>query len=274
MFAIIKLQQKWCFKPIKLETLEQGDAKFYIVSVRNRDTINWQKIERMLGDTRSRVILSDGIKIPHTACVKKATCDRYIHKLTAAALEEILHCNAKFVKDKLCTLIDIQCKHQNYADILVKYFNRVKIITNKVEFYNNYRDAKLYECGAAVTITTECLHYNDDSSLFVSPEGIILPLMENIAAPIIAAGRLDYAVKAPVYHSFYERDIPALSTHFSEDALANHEFVSDIAGALYEFCGVRSIGTSANMAYFNDDLQTIDYIKTNIFLPQAVQSNI
>lgn len=265
MFALIKPQIKKTLKSIKVEAVCHGDVKYYIFYVRNPKKINWTKLASKLGDLKSRVILGEEIKLPKSSSIKLTCCERYAHKLTMHALDEILASNAAFVKDKQATIIDIQCKYQGYSDILVRYFNRVKIITNKIDFYNNYSDSKLYECGATVTITNECTRIDPENILFVSPTGIILPTMENSDMPVISAHNVEFKMKAPVYHSFYEKPPTVLADLLSEHEIENIELSHKIAGALYEFCGIRSLGTRVDTGFVNEERSEFENIKVNIF---------
>lgn len=264
MFAVIRRAKRWSFKPIKVEIVKQNDLKYYVFLVRNGDNIKWEKLSNLLGDLRTRVLFGDGIEEPSNRCVKKASCERYNHKLALNALKKILSHNSEYLHDKSAVLLDIHCKFQAYADVLIEHFKQVTIITSKVAFYRNYSDSKLFECGATISIDTKLSKLPCDTALCVSPSGIILPCFEQPNIPIISAIPVHEKVNAPVYHSFYENcgdDCGLEWLHCDGDSKFNEAAL----GALYEYCGMRTLGKSADGGYLQGEKMSIEQIKVNIF---------
>lgn len=265
MFAVIKVQAKKTFKAIKVEVVKIKDVKYYIFYVRNAKKTKWDKLYNLLGDLKSRVILCDDIEIPVHIPIKVVTCDRYANKLALEALDKILEYNNEYVKNRSAVLIDIQCKYQGFADILLKYFSQVRIVTNKIEFYENYRDEKLYDFGATVTITNDCKKLDLGNNLFVTPAGIITSCMENTNIPIISAKTVGSNIKSTVYHSFYEEPQKSITSMLNEKEKQNQKFCYNMSGALYEYCGVGCLGKNVSSGYVNSTKQTLEQIKVNIF---------
>lgn len=267
MFAVIRKATKWSLKPIKVQVVRNSDFKYYVFLVRNRDNIKWEKLSLLLGDLRTRVLFGDGIEEPLNKCVRKASCERYSHKLGIDALKQILSHNSNYLMEKSVVLLDLHCKFQAYADVLVEHFKQVTIITSKVAFYRNYSDAKLFECGATISIDTKLRKPASDCVLCVSPNGIILPCFERVHLPVFSALPVCENNSCNVYHSFYENcDFDArfdwlyneFDCHFNEAA----------RGALYEYCGVRSLGKRADGGYVLGKKLDIEQIKSSIFSEQ------
>ena len=265
MFAIIKVQTKKSFKAIKVEVVKINDVKCYVYHIKSLKKIKWDNLVNMLGDLKSRVILCDNIEIPFDVPIKTIMCDRYANKLAMNSLEKILEYNKEHIKNLSSVLIDIQCKYQGYADILLRYFGKVRIVTNKTEFYENYRDEKLYESGATVTITNVYKKLDIDNNLYVTPGGIITSCMENTNIPIISSKPVNSNVKSVVYHSFYEEPQKLIASILNERDLENQQLCYSMSGALYEYYGLGYLSSNVSGGYKNRNKQSIDDIKINIF---------
>lgn len=264
MFAIIKKQHKHSFKSITVQANTYGDVRYYVFNLRNVKRVNWVRLAERLGDLKTRVILAQDIPEPTNTAIRQSSCERYTHKLTANSLDAILNANHAYTSTQQATLIDLQCRHQCYADVLVNHFARVRIVTMKPEFYQNYSDAKLYECGAAITIQSTTRTQSDDTVLYVTPTGIVLPQMESSTAPIISAHDVGHRLVAPIYHSFYEQtSLP--ETLVSEDIAEDPALMRRLLGALYEFCGLRTLGTTPVGGFCDGTELTLEQIKVNIF---------
>lgn len=235
----------------------------------------------MLGDTKTRAVIHSSVVLPPDTSVKAVDITAYSHKLTANALANILEHNRKAISFKTATLIDISCKHQNYADILIQYFSKLRIVTNKSSIYRHYKDAKLYECGAAISISSRLTRQSEDNALFVSPDGIILPGMNHQMIPIITSSPISADVTAPVYHSFRAQtpqqyfDIIFQNMYLKnyDDQTDNSDefkrhllFLHCYQAALYEYCGIRTLGIAKpSLCILNNEVKTIEEIKVNIF---------
>ncbi len=182
--------------------------------------------------------------------------------MTINALDDILDYNKSKIKNKTVTLIDIFCRYQDYADVLVKYFGCVRIITNKIDLYKTYKSVKLYECGATIMLSSSLSNSSGSNNiLFVSPDGIIFSSMANQNIPIISAKCVDVDINAPIYHSF-RADTPSEYVIDITNGISQHIYQA----ALYEYCGLRCFSKNIPIyGYLNKDTIKLEDIKINIF---------
>lgn len=262
MFTVVtrNSSKKINFKSIKLSCVKFNDARFCLLQVKNKKKVNWAKIEKILGDTKTRTIFADTIYPPCNNNLSVVDDTSYSHLITLNALTEILDYHKEYLENKTVILVDVFCKYQDYADVLLKYFSTLKIVTNKVSLYNDYKDNKFYECGAVIIISSSMVKLTHSTVLFVSPDGIIFPCMTNQHIPIITIKPLIRQIDSPVYHSF-ESEISDELLKIIPLGVSTHFFQA----ALYEYCGMRSLSNSKiKFGFFNNYKKSIKEIQINI----------
>lgn len=263
MFTIVTQNSAHGFNPksMKLSYVKKNDVRFCHLKVKNIKRINWGKVEKILGDTKSRIIFGNDIVPPIDSDLKTVDDTAYSHVITINALKGILEYHKNYVAKKTVILVDTFCKHQDYASVLVDYFGTVKIVTNKISLYQNFKDTKLYEDGAIVTISSSMDKITSETVLFVSPDGIVFPSMTNQHIPILSLKKLSDLVLSPVYHSF-ESEISDEVAHLMPDGISSHLFQA----ALYEYCGMRHLSKNVPaFGYLNDAKTSYEKMKISIF---------
>ena len=136
---------------------------------------------------------------------------------------------------KTAVLVDLNCRYQSFANLLVHYFKMVRIITRDCEVYRYYIDQKLYECGAAVTVAAPGGPIGDSISLFVSPNGVILPSMKRSPVPIVVSEHSgdDSDAASRIFCSF-RAAMPNFYRELCRSGVDGHL----LQAALFECCGI------------------------------------
>lgn len=159
------------------------------------------------------------------------------------------------VKLSTATLIDYKFKYKNIADILLGSFKTVKIITACKEQYQKYIDAKLYECGAVLSVTDK-LELSKETELCISPDGITFEAMNLTDVPIISKRQIPITGSKTI-HSFKTK-----CAHIPPSGIDTQSYLA----AIYQYCGIRAnFIINPTTAFVNENEETIDKIKINLF---------
>lgn len=282
MFTIITSnlysKRKLYSKRFKLEYVTRGNVKYCVMQLRKSKNVNWNKIAKLLGETKERVVVTDEIEIPHSCFVKPIDNTSYSHLVTMEALKEILSFHRDYIKNKTATLIDVNCRYQDYANILVNFFGTLRVVTNKLEFYEDYKQVMYYECGATILVSRKMFPTVKDNVLFVSPDGIILSNMTNQPVPIIIPKEVNVDAQAPIYHSFRAEPPKEYIEAIPDDLLKiecirqdSEEkieyFFHNFQSAIHQYCGLRSLEKiKPSYGYRNQNKMTFETIKNSILV--------
>lgn len=236
MFTIVteqnKAEIKLFSKRVKRKNIKQNSIGFLLIELKRPSCLKKQKLMDEIGN--SRVILSNYLSeyaVKQFHFVDEAV---YSFKLMQNGVEYLLDKTDPVQRQGSVTLIDIQCRYQSLADILLRHFNTLRIVTNRKELYQNYVDTKLYDCGATVTIDSsiKSLH---NTVLFVSPDGILFDKMNQSSAAIISVKNIENA-KGVVLHSFRAKT-PSKYLELLPAGICEHSYQA----ALYHYCGIRNL---------------------------------
>lgn len=263
LFLLVKPQenkQKNLFsKRYKFESVHDSKRRFSyrVLSIKHSSLINSKKTVQLIG--KNRVLMADGLyklcKIPYPAIYMES----YEQCLLKSGIESLLTLKAGEFINKSVTLVDLSCKYQAIADILVKSFKIVRIITRRDDLYCNYAVLKLYECGAVVVVLTR-FSMDEDTTFFISPDGALCDKLQSHKATVITANPIsELAATAdfPAIHSF-RSVIPPEYEELLPVGIDGHSLLA----ALYRYCGLRDNRiTTSYTAVINGVKQRISAIK-------------
>lgn len=239
MFIAVTLQKKsdvkLFSKSFKLTQISKDGVTFSLLELKKADGINSKKIKSLIG--KSPTLLSKEVSEASIGGRNPVDETAYSQRVMQKGLKLFL-LEKRFNKSiKSAALIDPHCKYQELADMLLKYFPIVRIVTNKEEWYQNYADAKRYDCGAAVIIEKD-MGKLDKSCLCVSPLGILPPKLNFPDANIVSALPIS-AAKSVCIHSFrVETEKKYLD--ILPKGIDEHSFQA----ALFNYCGKRELANS------------------------------
>ena len=238
MFTIVTQQKyegkKLFTKKMQLSKVKQDGVAFALVQLHKNSGISNKKVLETIGNTH--VVLSKSFEGFGGKTLHLVDEELYSFKLMEKGVEYLLRHAPSIPKNISVTLIDIQCKYQALADILIQHFNTLRIVTNRKQLYQNYVDTKLYDCGATVIIETD-VKSRCQTSLYISPEGILFDEMNRESTPIISVRDIPNA-SATVIHSFRMKTPPKYHT-IMPVGICEHSYQA----ALYNYCGIRDLTT-------------------------------
>lgn len=252
----------------KLSYVSKNGVSFAILRVRDARKIRWGAVKRKLGNSFGRVVCSAEIELPSDGSIVPVDDRRYSHLLTQNGLTELLKPNRPITCERTATLIDLGCRHQEFADILVRFFKTVRIVTRSCELYQNYVESKFYECGAAILIS-ESPGEEDGTSLYVSPEGVFFRVMENTETPVICTSEpclpntrhcCDGLPVTPVISCF--RAATPADLQLAPSGVDDHLYQA----AVFHCCGVGKLATSLpEKAKLGGMYKSMNDLKTFLF---------
>lgn len=236
MFIVVTAKQKsrkrLFAKKFKLLQFNQRGATFLKLDLKKSNCIKDKKVLMLIG--RSPVMFARSVEPLEDNQFNLIDDTAYSLKLLQNGVKLLLSEGRLQVSHKTAVLIDLKCKYQELADILLNHFGTLKIVTSRKDFYKNYVDAKLYECGAAVIIQ-ENLDKLDRSSLYVSPSGILLSQINAYGIWVISMRPINLA-KSSIIHSF-RATTPAEYREIMPEDLDEHLYQAGI----YSYCGKRGL---------------------------------
>ncbi|MFZ2538827.1 MAG: hypothetical protein WAX04_07985 [Oscillospiraceae bacterium] len=236
MFTIVtqqnKADRKLFSKKMKLTNIKKNGVSFSLVEIKRQSCMKKPKILSTIGN--SRVILSKSFGLFADKQFNFVDESVYSFKLMQNGVKYLLEKSICIKKHMSVTLIDIQCRYQGLADILIKHFNTLRIVTNRKELYQNYVDTKLYDCGATVIIETsvKSLH---NTAVFISPDGILFDKMNNSSVVVISVSNIPNS-NAMIIHSFRAKT-PSKYLNVMPIEICEHSYQA----ALYNYCGIRNL---------------------------------
>lgn len=159
-------------KKINLKLESVGDnAKFLKVEYYyKRKKINFEKIEKVIGNYASKIILPEFIKADKVAFkrLKVLNCDEFLKQVLTNTAGRLVLNSKKPLKDICVCLIDENGDYLEAAVRLLQIAGVVKVKTNQQLKYSQLSDRLLNECGATLIITDNINNFD----LLLAPEGI------------------------------------------------------------------------------------------------------
>lgn len=225
-------------KKISLEMVQDAGIGFSVLRLKRPEKTNWKKLRAILGQSSGRAVFERGLEPPADEWIQPFGSLRYSRELMKMGLFELLRRCQTELADQTAVLVDLNCRYQSIADILVRYYGSLRVITRDCEVYRNYIDSKLYECGAAVIVTPLSAPVQQ-VSLFVSPDGVILRQMQEGNAPIVVSEpSLSTDAVLPRLVSSFRANTPPPYDRLLPAGIDDHLFQA----ALFECCGIRALG--------------------------------
>ena len=136
-------QEKLCpfCRKLKLSYEEKCGIHYAVLKIKNGRKINWKKIRAILGKASGKVIFEQGIVPPPESGIIPLDASRYSRQLMYNGLNRLLSFYKEEAQQKTAVLVDLNCRYQSFANLLVRYFKMVRIITRDCEVYRYYIDS-------------------------------------------------------------------------------------------------------------------------------------
>ncbi|MEG0570590.1 MAG: hypothetical protein RR497_02990 [Oscillospiraceae bacterium] len=213
-----------------LDKFEQNGAQFGILTLKSSAVLKNKRVRSIIAMFGQRVMFDENMREYAT---KIQTTD-YSLALTKNGLEYILKGIASTTPSFSATLIDISCRHIDFAQTISGYCSLLKVITNKEEKYSAFAQ-NMYEQNGNAVIVTNSLEQLNDSIIIVSPDNVILKEMEGIFVPIITTNKPAYNL--PLVISEFNVSTPK-KFQLNTIPLNQHEYQS----YLYKYCDLQQLG--------------------------------
>ncbi len=225
-------------EPEITETAVKNGAPFFIIRVKDSPKgLPWESIRRNAGRAASRMLLPGAIEPPPGYDIERFEPAVLPVKLIFnSACEALKHCG---VKPALLSAAVVDFDAALAGDIarLFKYVSTVKAVTSRPKPYEEAAETIMEDCGAALVIT-------DDPSSAVNCS---LVITAQSAAPTGCEKGAVFAAfppSGPLPENLvtgFGVELPAHYANYGLSGIGSLEF----AAALYELCGVKSLGLLA-----------------------------
>lgn len=153
---------------IKVEIKEADDISIRCVEyISHKDKINFKKIDRIVGAQRNHLLCDKNIALPKELGYRRFEGTEYSKRLCTNTAIRLL----QRVKDErqLCVcLVDIDACFADIVPYLLKYTDKLVVITNKVNLYSQVADDMLSEFGAVLRISKNLLS-TQTADLVIAP---------------------------------------------------------------------------------------------------------
>lgn len=244
-------------KRIEMSAVREHGVNYTVMMLQKPELINHPKVRSQLSGRP--LLLNEGIKSVCNWNYIEISSIQYENELFQNGTRLLLNGLAEHFRKKTAALIDIKGRYQKLADCLTEHFSSVRIITACPELYQYYVDEKLYECGAALSVSDRFSLKGDIACCF-SPDGIVCNEMYNNKIRVFLPRKSDFSGKYAV-HSF-KAELPQGLLKQVDNDTDEHLF----ACALYKYCGLRipELLLPTRVMIDNEDT-TIDKAKINLF---------
>ena len=229
------------------------------ITYKNRNgSINWKKLDLLIGNQRNHLVCSEEILLPKEKGYKRFDDNEFKIRLASNMFIYIL--SQVNDKDLKVALYDVKGQYTDILPHIVKYISNPVVITDNLTAFNYITESVYNEQGATVQLTNNRSHLLKCDFLLAPAEiKEVLPLASNVIIlsgekPLTCAGGI-------VYYDYYFK-MPEQWKAEKPDELSEQYF----CGALYSKGGQYELGSiiptvCKNDIYTQTDVSICDYLK-------------
>lgn len=225
------------------EMVSEKGVRFMVLTINDKDKIDWRRIENILGKTARKTLLAEDIPLPpDDVGISAPDTAPYAHRLACNAAEQILRGLTMEQKDIKVLLLDENAAFFDYARMTLKYCGRLKIVTARQEEYERFSETALEEYGA-VTMVSDRVQNPDDNTLVLAPVltkqfASSLPVGRKLHPLVISAVIEDGARVYGTMMTKFRASLPLRYLDYKPDKIDSFAY----AAALYSCCNVSKLG--------------------------------
>ncbi len=214
-----------------------------VLTINDKDKIDWKRIENILGKTARKTLLAEDIPLPpEDVGISPPDPAPYAHRLACNAAEQVLRGLTMEQKDIKVLLLDENAAFFDYARMALKYCGRLKIVTARQEEYENFSQTALEEYGA-VTMVSDCAQNPDDNTLVLAPVltkqfASSLPVGRQLRPLVISAVIEEGARVYGTVMTNFRSSLPLRYLEYKPEKIDSFVY----AAALYSCCNVNKLG--------------------------------
>lgn len=204
---------------------------------------DWRRVAELADRYADRMLIPDGLEPPPP--IARAVFPRYERRVLLQTAVEIIKRTRMPMYRRIAGLVDMSGGYADFLYPLLRHYTSVKVITGRPALYEEQAERMMRELGAPVMV---CENYSSlgDCVLIIAPDGI-------------GTGATDGGIKCPVLSvrppsenrpGDFITDLrvaaPPEILSICPCGIDPHQFMA----ALYEYCGVESVGFTAGRMMF------------------------
>jgi hypothetical protein len=230
---------------IERVTLSECQPFFIVTTMAKGGKVPWKAVEYSLGRLSDRMILPKGVKPPENSAVKVIdfTYDLTAQMLLNTAIS-ISNQNTLASQRQSIAIVDRKGIYFNKIEKIVKSVSIVRIVTDKVERYEEIAKEMYYKWGASISVSDD-INLALQSDMIVSPFEQITKTNALVFSTDLCKNATHKTLISPKITLPNNLNLPVLKN------IDEHSFVS----ALYEFCGCKKLEQESfrTMFFYNQE---------------------
>ena len=218
-----------------LDSVNEGEIKFMILTVKGGKRINWGQAAHILGENGKNVLLEQGLSFPEESGLRLADGTPYKRRMLYRAAEKLLRQSASLKRKSAVLLADENMEFINEAELVLHYGGSLTIASDRGEYCHALPKQSV------TTVPFSELKELSDYTLILAPvltQRFADRMNETARTAVLTAdmGR-NITIEGMVMTDFYS-PLPEYYAAFLPAGIDQSEF----AAALYTFCGAKSLG--------------------------------
>lgn len=232
IFAVMKSHLLQPEVDVKRVNIPSGTQPFFIVSTREQSgQIPWRAIEYSLGRLSSRLLLPNGVSVPESSNVKSLDfTDGLAAKMLLNTATNISKYSGIPKQKQRITVVDRTGIYIDQIEGLVKNASVVRVITDKIAWYEQLAQDIFYKWGASIILGTD-LPPSLQSDIVISP----FEQITGTKALVLSTSECKCLTPKTVISP--RINLPAEFLEFLPQNIDEHNF----ACALYDYCGIKKL---------------------------------
>ncbi len=198
----------------------KGAPFFTLEITTSKKEINWENVILAVGKCASRLVLNGDIKMPENMSVNVFKSEILYNKMMKNTFLQILENN----KNKMysISIMDKNADNTDFTKQLSKYASSISVCTANKEKYGNVCEKITDDTGMCPVLTNEFC----DAEIKINTDTLVMTIINDNGNINISRG-IDFTV-------------PEIYEKLLQNGVNKYDFYS----ALYELCGVFSLGES------------------------------
>lgn len=229
----------------ELKSGEGVDVK-HIRYIHRRGKIHWDKIKKIAGDEKNRLLISENTTLPQNSELMRFECTEFKSRLCINMAAEVLKL-LKNSKAKIkVAVFDPEASVVDAMDMLLKFTESITVVTRMTGIYSAEAERILNESGAVLSISRR-LKSLEGAELLIVPNKLSVLLPLDKTATILTVAPPAVSQRCGVYYKYYftlsEELLKLLPQGFDAEYLAS---------ALYTLLGRLHFGATVPQAVKGD----------------------
>ncbi|MEG2050982.1 MAG: hypothetical protein RR012_01640 [Oscillospiraceae bacterium] len=244
MFAVLQINQsdkgilalmKNTFSKSKIEVKRvriSGAQPFFVISTTQKGKrINWSELEQILGRLSGKLILPNGLTPPVDSNVKQIDItDELPAKMLFNTAIEISKLSALPSQNQKITVVDKTGVYLDQIENLVKHAAVVRVITDKINHYEDVAQDILCDWGASISVSR-------DFRIALKSDIIISPFEQITGTEALVLSTSACKVLTPKTALSNRVSLPKEFKEFLPAGIDEHDF----ACTLFDSCKLKSL---------------------------------